>query len=314
MSRASPARVVLITGAASGLGAAGALALRQRGWSVVLSDQDAEGLQRRARELSLSTAEASPVLSVVTDVTSLAQCEAAVQATLERHGRLDAVWANAGMASFGPLSHTDPQAWHRCIEVNVGGVFHTVRAALPALMRQRGYACISASVASFAHPPLMSAYAASKAAVEAMANAWRIELASHGVGVGVVHASWIRTALVEDGAQHPAFERLRCTAPAAMRQIMPVAQAAALVARGIERRDPRIWVPGWVRWMHRLRALLHTPWGERELRRAAPQLESLYLQVLEQHGAQASSYAPRELARALERSQAAAPGQGHSGS
>ena len=61
----------------------------------------------------------------------------AVAAAIERHGHLDVVWANAGLASFGPLAHTDPVAWQRCIEVNVLGVFHTVRAALPAIMRRR---------------------------------------------------------------------------------------------------------------------------------------------------------------------------------
>ena len=295
------ARVVLITGGASGLGAAGALELRRRGWHPVLVDQDRAGLDAVSAQVAAIAGDAQGALAVQADVTDLGACEAAVQATLTRHGRLDCVWANAGMASFGPLAHTDPGAWRRCIDVNVSGVFHTVRAALPPLLVQRGQVCITASVASFAHPPLMSAYAASKAAVEAMANAWRIELAPHGVGVGVVHASWVGTPMVSDGAQHPAFTRLRDTSPPPLRQVMSAEDAARRIADGIERRDRRIWVPGWVRWLHRLRALLHTPLGERELQRAAPELESLYLQVLREQGAMASSYAPRELQRALDR-------------
>lgn len=296
-------KVVLVTGAASGIGAAGAAELQRRGASAVLVDQDAPGLATQAEALAR---EGGPrPLAIPCDIASLAACEAAVQAALERHGRLDVVWANAGMAAFGPLAYTDPAAWRRCIEVNVMGSFHTVRAALPAVKAARGYVCLTASVASFAHPPMMSAYAASKAAVEAMANAWRIELAAHGVDVGVIHASWVRTPLVEDGEQHPGFVRLRQTVPAPMRRAMTPRQAAQRIVEGIGRRRSRIWVPGWVRWLHALRALLHLPQAERALRQAAPELEALYLKVMATEGAAASSYAPRELKRARERGEAA---------
>ena len=112
-------QVVLVTGAASGIGAAGAAELLRRGAVPVLVDQDAAGLAAQAAALAARGLQ-SP-LTVVCDVTTLAACEAAVQAALQRHGRLDMVWANAGMAAFGPLAHTDPAAWRRCIEVNVMG-------------------------------------------------------------------------------------------------------------------------------------------------------------------------------------------------
>ena len=295
--------VVLVTGAASGIGAAGAAELLRRGAVPVLVDQDAPGLTRQADAFAQGGLERP--LTVVCDVTSLAACEAAVQATLQRHGRLDMVWANAGMAAFGPLAHTDPAAWRRCIEVNVMGSFHTVRAALPAVTAARGYVCLTASVSSFAHPPMMSAYAASKAAVEAMANAWRIELAAHGVDVGVIHASWVRTPLVEEGELHPGFIRLRETVPAPMRRAMTPEEAARRIVDGMAERRNRIWVPGWVRLLHALRALLHLPQAERALRQAAPELEAMYLQVMATEGATASSYAPRELKRAQERARGA---------
>jgi len=313
--------VVLVTGAASGIGAAGAAELLRRGAIPVLVDQDVDGLAAQAQALagvptdnpsgtaqpiahhttgSVPTRAPGP-LTVACDITSLAKCEAAVQATLDRHGRLDIVWANAGMAAFGPLAHTDPAAWRRCIDVNVNGTFHTVRAALPAVQAARGYVCLTASVSTFAHPPMMSAYAASKAAVEAMANAWRIELAAHGVDVGIIHASWVRTPLVEEGELHPGFIRLRQTVPAPMRQALSPEEAARRIVDGMERRRSRIWVPGWVRAMHWMRALLHLPQAERALRQAAPELERMYLDILATEGAAASSYAPRELQRAMER-------------
>lgn len=287
-------RVALVTGAASGIGAAGAVELARRGANLVLADVDDDGLDRTAQACRDTGTEA---IAVRTDVSREADCAAMAQAAVARFGRIDVAWANAGMASYGPLAHTDPGAWCRCIDVNVKGVFHTVRAALPEVLRARGQVGITASVSSFAHPPTMSAYAASKAAVEAMANAWRIELAAHGVGVGVVHASWVRTALVDEGELHPGFRMLRDSVPAPMRRIVSSADAARLIVDGIQGRADRIWVPGWVRLLHALRALLHTRAAERDLRRLAPALEAAYLEGVAAAGTLASSYPPRELQR-----------------
>ena len=288
-------QVVLVTGAASGIGAATALELLQRGALPVLVDCDAEPLAHMAERCGPGT------LHLVADVTDLAAMEHAVAQTLARHGRIDAVFANAGVAAFGPLAHVDPQAWKRCVEVNVFGVFNTVRAALPAVMQARGYVLINASVSSFAHPPVMSAYAASKSAVEAMGNSWRIELASHGVGVGVVHAGWVRTPLVTEGALHPGFVRLRATMPGPLNSETSPEDAARAIVDGMARRKGRIFIPGWLRLLYALRALLHLPFAERELRRAAPEIEAIYLEGLQAEGALASSFGPRERERTLER-------------
>ena len=288
-------KVILITGAASGIGAATALELHQRGAIVVLIDCDAAPLAAVAQRIG------PDILTVVADVTSRPACDAAVAAAVARHGRIDIVWANAGVASFGPLALTDPAAWQRCFEVNVFGVFNTVRAALPEVLKQRGMVLVSASVSSFAHPPAMSAYAASKAAVEAMCNAWRIELAAHHVLVSIIHASWVSTPLMTEGALHPAFARLRATMPSVLNAETSPEKAARQIANGITRRASRIWVPGWVRVLHWLRALLHTSLAERELLKAAPDIERLYAEGLVTSGSAASSFGPRELERAVGR-------------
>jgi NAD(P)-dependent dehydrogenase (short-subunit alcohol dehydrogenase family) len=298
MARAVPSmagQVVLLTGAGSGIGAAAARELKARGALPILVDIDRHMIESLAQTLGDDT------LCVVADVTDMAACEAAVQATLGRHGRIDVVWANAGVAAFGQLAHIDPVAWKRVIDVNVMGVFNTVRAALPHVVAQRGFIAVTASSSSFAHPPALSAYAASKAAAEAMCNAWRIELAADHVGVGAIHAAWVRTPLVTEGALHPGFVRLRQTMPRQMNVEVDAAQAARIMVDGIARRERRIWVPGWVRWLHWLRALLHTPMGERELLRAAPDIERHYLEGLAAEGRLASSFGPRELQRAQER-------------
>ena len=298
MARAVPSmagQVVILTGAGSGIGAAAAHELKARGAFPILVDIDRHMIEPLALALGDNT------LCVVADVTDMAACEAAVQATFGRHGRIDVVWANAGVAAFGQLAYIDPVAWKRVIDVNVMGVFNTVRAALPHVVAQRGFIAVTASSSSFAHPPALSAYAASKAAVEAMCNAWRIELAAHDVGVGAIHAAWVRTPLVTEGALHPGFVRLRQTMPRQMNVEVDAVQAARIMVDGIARRDRRIWVPGWVRWLHWLRALLHTPMGERELLRAAPDIERHYLEGLAAEGRLASSFGPRELQRAQER-------------
>jgi NAD(P)-dependent dehydrogenase (short-subunit alcohol dehydrogenase family) len=293
----SPSRlkgqVIFITGAGSGIGAGTALELHRRGATVVLFDIDKPGLENTAAQLG------GEVLTIAGDVTDLAACEAAVARTLARHGHIDTVWANAGMAAFGPLALTDPGAWKRCIDVNVIGVFNTVRAALPAVTARRGYVAVTASVASFAHAPFMSAYAASKAGVEAMCNAWRIELAAHGVAVGAIHAHWVTTPMVTEGALHPAFARLRKTMPGLLNRETPVERAAHIIADGMQRRARQVWVPAWVRTLHWLRAWLHTAPAERELLRAAPEMEATYLEGMASAGTLASSYGPREHERLL---------------
>ena len=293
-------QVIVVTGAASGIGAATALELLQRGAHPVLVDCDAEPLARMAERCGPGT------LQLVADVTRLEDMEQIVAQTLAHHGRIDAVFANAGVAAFGPVAWVDPQAWKRCVEVNVFGVFNTVRAALPAVMQARGYVLINASVSSFAHPPVMSAYAASKSAVEAMGNSWRIELASHGVDVGVVHAGWVSTPLVTEGALHPGFVRLRATMPGPMNSETAPADAARAIVDGMARRKRRIFIPGWLRLLYALRALLHLPFAERELLQAAPEIEAIYLEGLQAEGALASSFGPRERERTLERARQSA--------
>ena len=288
-------QVVLITGAASGIGAATALEVLAQGGVPVLVDCDAEPLA------AMATRCGGDVLHLVADVTDLPAMEQVVAQTLARHGRMDVVFANAGVAAFGPVSLVDPQAWKRCVEVNVFGVFNTVRAALPAVMQARGYVLINASVSAFAHPPVVSAYAASKSAVEAMGNSWRIELASHGVDVGVVYAGTVRTPLLTEGALHPGFVRLHAATPAPLNRETSPQDAARAIVRGMQTRKRRIWIPGWVRILYALRALLHMPFAERELRRAAPEIEAFYIEGLQAEGPLASSFGPRERERTIAR-------------
>jgi len=287
--------VVLITGAASGMGAATAIEVVNHGGIPVLVDCDAQPLALVAARCGPNT------LHFMADVTELPAMMEVVAQTLSVCHRIDVVFANAGVAAFGPVAHVDPQAWQRCVEVNIFGVFNTIRSALPALMRQRGYVLINSSVSSFAHPPAMSAYAASKSAVEAMGNVLHIELSAHGVGVGVMYAGWVSTPLVTEGALHPGFVRLRSTMPSFLNKETSAQEAARVILQAIIKRKRRVFLPSWLRILFGLRALLHLPFAERELVKAAPEIDKSYLEGLASEGALASSFGPRERERTLAR-------------
>lgn len=262
---------MLITGGGSGIGAATAGELARRGAVPVLADLDVDGMTATAASID------PPPLTLLVDVIDQAACEAAVADTVGRHGRLDAVWANAGIGQLAPLESVDPAAWARVIEVNLVGAFRTVRAALRAIFASRGYVAVTASLASFAQGPGMSAYSASKAGSEAMCNSLRLEVAHRGVDVGTIHPTWIDTPMVREGdTQSRAFRRLRESMGPPFSRTYPVERVARDIADGFERRARRICTPGFVRAAHVLRAAMTTRAFERDALRAAPDIVRLF--------------------------------------
>jgi NAD(P)-dependent dehydrogenase (short-subunit alcohol dehydrogenase family) len=280
-------KTVLVTGAASGIGAAAAARLAARGAKLVLCDVEAAGLERAA------SACGGDALVLRADVTDLEAMHEAVRQAVERFGGIDVVWANAGIASVGPLADTDPEAWVRTVQVNLIGAFHTVRAALPEVRRARGHVAVTASLASFVNGPCLSAYAATKAGVEAMCNSLRVEVAHHGVTVGCIHPSWIATPMVLDAEALVVFRTLRAMLPPPLRRDMPLAEAAERIARGIAERRERLYLPGFVRLFRWLRTPLRSAVGERDMRRAMPEVERAFA---------ADVAAPRSAARPPARS------------
>ena len=186
-------KTVLITGAARGIGAETARLLSDQGARLVLTDLDEVSLKSLAAELA-----SDEVLTVACDVCDLASMEDAVAQGVERFGGIDVVVANAGIASYGSVLAVDPATFKRVIDINVLGVFHTVRAALPSVIEREGYVLLVSSLAAFGAMPGLAAYNASKAGVEHFGNALRLEVKHLGVDVGVAHMSWIDTPLVRD--------------------------------------------------------------------------------------------------------------------
>jgi short-subunit dehydrogenase len=122
-----------------------------------------------------------------------------------------------------------------------------------------------------------------------------------------MYAGWVSTPLVTEGALHPGFVRLRATMPAFLNRETSAQETARAIVRGIKKRERRIFIPGWLRFLFALRALLHLPFAERALVKAAPDVEKSYLEGLATEGALASSFGPRERERTLARNRQKTP-------
>jgi short-subunit dehydrogenase len=140
-----------------------------------------------------------------------------------------------------------------------------------------GYIAFTASAATFSHAPGMGAYAATKAGVEALANALRTEVAPSGVDVGTIHPIWIDTDMVREAdASTTAFQRMRESLPGPLHTTHPVSKTVDAIVRGFERRSRRVFVPEWVRVLHWTRAAIHTPLAERPIVRDVPEVLAAY--------------------------------------
>jgi NAD(P)-dependent dehydrogenase (short-subunit alcohol dehydrogenase family) len=247
-------KTVLITGAARGIGAETARHLAGEGARLVLVDLDEVGLKSLAAEL-----DSDDVLGVTADVCDLEGMESAVAQGLERFGGIDVVLANAGIASYGSVLAVDPATFKRVIDINLLGVFHTVRAALPSVIENQGYVLVVSSMAAFGAMAGLASYNASKAGVEHFANALRLEVKHLGVDVGVAHMSWIDTPLVRDAREDlTAFGRMIASLPYPMSKTTSVEACGAAFAKGIAARKRRIFVPGWVSLAAATRTLLNS--------------------------------------------------------
>lgn len=261
-------KVVFITGGAAGVGAEVARRLHAKGAKLLLTDVDAGALASFAAALG-----GDRVLTVTADVRDLPAMQAAVDAGVQRFGGVDVVVANAGIASYGSVLQVDPAAFKRLMDVNVLGVFHTVRAALPALVERRGYVLVVSSLAAFTAAPGLAPYNASKAAVEQFANALRLEVAHHGVDVGSAHMSWVDTAMVRDTKTDlSTFGEMLSKLPYPVNVTTSVEKCGAAFVDGIEGRKTRVYCPRWVGALRWLKPIMSTRLGEAPIKRFVPDL------------------------------------------
>lgn len=181
-------KIALITGGNSGIGLATAQAFVEAGARVVITGRNRETLDAAARELGPSA------VPVVADVTDPAAIRAAVAVAKERFGRLDIVFANAGIGGVTPVDQATPEAFENILRTNLTAVFFTVQAALPSLGAGSSI-ILNGSVHAELGAPGYSAYAAAKAGVRSMARVLAGELAPRGIRVNIVVPGAIRTPI-----------------------------------------------------------------------------------------------------------------------
>lgn len=185
-------KVVFITGAARGLGAGLARKVVDNGGQVFIVDMSEAAVAEQVDQLGPNAA------GCKADVTTLPEITNAMDQCAARFGCVDMVVANAGILRLGTIEHMNPQDFLDVMNVNVNGAFYTIRAAIPHLRASKGYLQVISSLAAAIHVPLMSHYAASKAAVEALADVARQEMALDGVDVGCVHPTFARTDMIKE--------------------------------------------------------------------------------------------------------------------
>ena len=234
-------KTVLITGATGGIGAATARELVKRGANVVVTDLGADQVSDLANELGPAA------LPLVVDVTDRGSIDQAVAKAVEHFGKVDIVFANAGIANDPPLTVTGltDEMYEKVIDVDLNGVWHTVRAGLPQVIENGGYVLITSSIYAFMNGVVNAPYAMSKAAVEQLGRALRTELAYRGASAGVLYPGWVDTNIAKVAMRDPG--PIKELADHAFRgplgrPIKPERVAKA-IANGMEKQAPRIIVP-----------------------------------------------------------------------
>ena len=185
-------KVCVITGAGSGIGQASARLFAREGARVVVADVDIDAASATAGEIG-AAAVAEPV-----DVTDQEQTEALARRVVERFGRIDVLFNNAGIAGVGDIVETEPDVFDRVMRVNVRGVYLMARAVVPYMIAQRSGSIINMSscIADIGLARRVS-YAASKGAVLSMTKSMQVDLARYGVRVNALMPGTILTPFVE---------------------------------------------------------------------------------------------------------------------
>jgi NAD(P)-dependent dehydrogenase (short-subunit alcohol dehydrogenase family) len=238
-------KVVIVTGAASGIGKALSFALAQSGATVVLADVDGDGAASAAGEITAGRAGRAESASLdVRDGDAFAALAADV---IDRHGHVDYLFNNAGIAVGGPAETLTAEHWDRLIDVNVRGVVNGVRAVYPAMLeRGEGHIVNTASLAGLGPAPLLTPYALTKHAVVGLTTSLRIEAADRGVRVSALCPGGVDTPLL-DSKGPPDLPQGDFDARAHLRAHIgreyPVDKLAHDALRGVRRNKTLIVVP-----------------------------------------------------------------------
>lgn len=207
MSENIEGKVVVITGASSGLGEATARLLSAQGARVALGARRVERLQALAGELSGRGGQA---IAVATDVINRDQVKGLVEAAVRAFGRIDVMINNAGIMPQAPLERLKVDEWDQMIDVNIKGVLYGIAAALPHMQRQKaGHIINVSSVAGHKVGPGFAVYSATKHAVRALSEGLRQEVKPYNIRTTVISPGAVATELPESVAEPDVAERVR---------------------------------------------------------------------------------------------------------
>lgn len=181
-------KVAYVTGGSKGIGYGIASVLLGQGMRVAISGRHEASIRQAAESLDRER-----VIPLVSDVTRLEDEEEAVKAIMYRWGRLDAVIANAGVGHFAPVDQLSPEAWSSMIDTNLTGVFHTLKAALPALKESKGYYITVASLAGTNFFASGAGYNATKFGVVGFTQAAMLDLRPYDIKVSTIMPGSVAT-------------------------------------------------------------------------------------------------------------------------
>lgn len=235
-------KTVLITGAGQGIGRELATDLYRRGASISLVDIDEIGT------LTVASALGERTLVIAADVSDRDGMAKAVADTVEHFGHLDVVVANAGVVPKpATLRSMSTAAFDHVLDINLTGVFNTVHPALDHIVTARGHVVVVSSCAAFAPGAGGSPYMISKAGVEQLGRALRVELAPHGATAGVSYFGIVDTEMTHATLDRDAIGReIESLLPWPLSVRISAADAAQVISDGIRRRAPRTIAPsGW---------------------------------------------------------------------
>src|SRR3954454_23781368 len=232
-------KVALVTGGARGIGFATARELVARGAKVIVVDLHESDAQRAAAQLG------GDALAVAGDVTDRDAMDDVVATVVERFGGLDVIVANAGIASHGATAlAAQEDQFERVIEVNLLGVWRSVRAALPEIARRQGHVVVVASIYAFTNGVGAAPYAMAKAGVEQLGRALRVELRPHGASATVAYFGVIDTEMVRRAIDAvPLADRMTAVTPNVLRKRLQPSQAGEAIVQAVEQRKPRVIRP-----------------------------------------------------------------------